>query len=571
MGETIKYTMIKDHYSSTPHTHSRLLGNKSYTASSAIAEDAEITSRMRKTVLWATLLAGITMLLMGAMPKVTLAVEARLITLPFSYDFRTNGTLDEAKGSASSWSPYWWVASGARLVISNGIGQTLAGDLPASDKWNQYYAKANPTATDIGKHPQNIFQMFLREKALNPSEQIYIKETSDNLSNSANRKAWNGVSLLLRYIDDNNYYYAGIRADGGVVIKKKVDGAYQTLAYKKVLSGTYNSATAPNLIPKGVWIGLRAVISGDASDNPKISLYMDQGKTGTWQLVAEAVDDLNKYGKTITSSGLVGIQSDFADVQFDDFLLNDSAAVVLPEPIETPVATPMPLFTDTFAQYSDSLITNEYTYWNSGDATSVNSRAWEMTSGSLFARESTGWSGIPDTIGPNALSTNGNNSAVFRLTTKQADFGNIAVDFDLLNQGLSSTASTPAVDWDGVHVFLRYQSEESLYYASINRRDNMVAIKKKIPGGSSNGGTYYNISTFNAYQVPFGTWQHVKATVKDNTDGSVTIELFGNGKLVARAVDNGSVGGAPIRNQGKVGIRGDNANIKFKNFTVTAL
>lgn len=578
--------MIKNSYSPITHARNRLIDNKPHTTSHSTAEDAEITSMMRKTVFWAVLLAGLTALLMGGMPNITLAVEARPITLPFSYDFRTNGTLDEAKDSASSWSPYWWVASGARLVISNGVGQTLAGDLPVSNKWNQYYAQANPVATDIGKHPQNVFQMFLRDQVLYPSEQVYVKEKTDNLGNSLNRKAWNGVSLLLRYVDSNNYYYAGMRADGGVVIKKKVDGVYKTLAYKKVFPGTYNTTTAPNLIPKGQWIGLKAVVTNEASGNPKIALYMDQGKTGSWQLAAEAIDDPNKYGKTITASGLVGIQSDFADVEFDDFLLNDSALnnsaaaasttstqVVSAESAEiAPVASiaPVSLFTDTFAQYADGLLTNEYAYWNPTNSSSVNSRVWEMTSGSLFAQGGAGWSGVPDAIGPNALSTNGNNSAVFRLTTKQADFGSVAVDFDLLNQGLSSTASTPAVDWDGVHVFLRYQSEESLYYASINRRDNTVAIKKKVPGGSSNGGTYYNISTFNTYQVPFGTWQHVKATIKDNADGSVTIELFGNGKLVARAVDNGSIGGAPIRNTGKVGIRGDNANIKFKNFTVTA-
>ena len=109
------------------------------------------------------------------------------------------------------------------------------------------------------------------------------------------------------------------------------------------------------------------------------------------------------------------------------------------------------------------------------------------------------------------------------------------------------------------------------YYASINRRDNKVIIKKKVPGGSSNGGTYYNLSTLNSSSVSYGSWQKVKASVKDNSDGSVTIQLFANDKLVASAIDNGSVGGAPIRNQGKVGIRADNTNAKFKNFTVTSI
>lgn len=568
--------MNNNHYTNVIDTRNRLSTNdKPHTISNNVSSlwesEEETTARMRKGILWAVLLAGITAIFVGTLPTISLAAEARLITLPFSYDFRTKGTLDEAKSQMESWSPYWWVSGGARLIIANGVGATLTGNLPTGNQWNKYYASLNPIATDLGVHPQNIFQMFLRKEVSDASEQVYIKQSADNISNSLNSNAWNGASLLVRYINSNNYYYTGIRVDGGVVIKKKVDGVYKTLAYKKILPGTYNKLTNPNLIPKNQWIGLKTTIVNDSSGNPKISLYMDQGRTGSWKLVLEAVDDPNTYGKAIGTSGLVGIQSDFADVQFDDFRLDNPPGVVLGQTAEISPAASIPLFTDAFSQYSDGLLTNEYAFWNPTNSTSVNSRVWEMTSGSLFAQGGAGWSGVPDTVAPNALSTNGNNSAVFRLTTKQADFGNVAVEFDLLNQGLASTGSTPAVDWDGVHVFLRYQSEESLYYASVNRRDNTVAIKKKVPGGISNGGTYYNISTFNAHPVSYGTWQHVKATIKNNTDGSVTIELFENGKLLARAVDDGSIGGAPIRNPGKVGVRGDNANIKFKNFSVTGL
>jgi len=236
-----------------------------------------------------------------------------------------------------------------------------------------------------------------------------------------------------------------------------------------------------------------------------------------------------------------------------------------------PTPNPSVLFSDTFAGYPNGLITNEYAYWSPGSAGAKNSSTWEMTSGSLFAENSAGWTGIPDVGAPNADSSNANNSAVFRLTTKRADFGDVAVSFDLLNQGLSATAGTPPVDWDGVHVFLRYQTEYNLYYASVNRRDNTVIVKKKVPGGPSNGGTYYNLGSYGSHTVPYNVWQKVKATVKNNTDGSVTIQLFADGQLVFSVTDNGSIGGAPIRSAGKVGIRGDNANLKFKNFTVTPL
>ena len=82
--------------------------------------------------------------------------------------------------------------------------------------------------------------------------------------------------------------------------------------------------------------------------------------------------------------------------------------------------------------------------------------------------------------------------------------------------------------------------------------------------------TNFTIQSRVAASVPYKTWQKVEATVKNNADGSVTIELFADGKLLVEAIDSG-MGGAPISTPGKVGIRGDNANFKFKNFTVTAL
>ena len=52
------------------------------------------------------------------------------------------------------------------------------------------------------------------------------------------------------------------------------------------------------------------------------------------------------------------------------------------------------------------------------DPTQSISPTWEMTSGSLFASR-VGWTGTPDDVAPNVGSTNGTNSAVFRLTTKR--------------------------------------------------------------------------------------------------------------------------------------------------------
>jgi hypothetical protein len=228
------------------------------------------------------------------------------------------------------------------------------------------------------------------------------------------------------------------------------------------------------------------------------------------------------------------------------------------------------LFQDSF-DYPDGLITNEFTYRNPNDVGVRSSPLWELTSGSLFAHHHVGWTGIPDGGDTEKLSEKFTNSAVFRLTTKQQNFGDVIVDFGLLNKGLTSTNKTPEVAWDGVHVFLRYQSQYNLYYASVNRRDNTVVIKKKIPGGPSNDGTYYDLSRYNLNSVPYNLWQKVSALIRNESDGSVTIELSVDGRLVVAANDNGSVGGPPIRLPGKVGIRGDNAELEFKDFKVISI
>jgi hypothetical protein len=225
----------------------------------------------------------------------------------------------------------------------------------------------------------------------------------------------------------------------------------------------------------------------------------------------------------------------------------------------------------TYFSYSfdrpDGLITNEYAFWNSPSG--VQSSDWDMTSGSLFASFNTAWTGKIDSCAPDYYSSKCTNSAVFRLTTKRTDFGNVRVDFDLRNDFLTQTSSTPAVAWDGVHIFLRYKSEYQLYYASVNRRDGHIVLKKKCPGGSSNGGTYYTLAESSGYGFSFGSWQKVGAFVFDGADGSVRLGLYRDGALRLAATDRG-IGCAPLRGTGAVGVRGDNDGFHFDNFTVVS-
>jgi hypothetical protein len=195
-----------------------------------------------------------------------------------------------------------------------------------------------------------------------------------------------------------------------------------------------------------------------------------------------------------------------------------------------------------------------------------------MTSGSLFALNGNGYSGKVDGGVPDALSVTSTGSAIFRLNTRNYTFGDVQVSMRLNLAGLRSTSRTPAVDWDGVHIFLHYQSQYELYYASVARRDGHVVIKKKCLGGTSNGGSYYALanSEVSGLSFPYGSWQSVGASIRNNADGSVTITLQRNGKVVSSATDSG-VGCAPIRAAGATGIRGDNAEFQFADYTVSDL
>lgn len=237
-----------------------------------------------------------------------------------------------------------------------------------------------------------------------------------------------------------------------------------------------------------------------------------------------------------------------------------------PEPPQPP---PSGLFSESFS-YPDGLITNEYAYSHPSADDAQVSPLWEVTSGSLFAKAGRGWSGIPDGQSPGPDSDPYNDSAVFRVRTRRTDFDNVRVAFKLLNKSLTTTSRTPAESYDGMHVFLRYQSPEELYTASINRRDNRAVIKKKLPGGPSNGGTYTTIGSTVSHTVPYGSWQNVEATIRTNANGSVTIGLYSGGNLVVSGTDSGQ-GGAPITAPGRVGFRGDNCHFEVDDFVVTAL
>lgn len=251
-----------------------------------------------------------------------------------------------------------------------------------------------------------------------------------------------------------------------------------------------------------------------------------------------------------------------------------NSAVMIPDG-SVPAVQPgqASLLSIDFTGKPNGLLTSEYAFWNPNDTNAKRSPDWEMTSGSLFVKNGLAWTGLPDEKPVDILAVTGNNSRDFRLTTKRKDLLDISVKFDLINIAQSSGVKFPAQAWDGIHVFLRYQKQETLYYASVNRRDKKAIIKKKIEGGPnpSNGGTYYELTPYLPYAWKAGVIQKVEATAKNQSDGSVLLTLSADGKELARAIDDGKIGGPPITAPGATGIRGDNTEFTFNRFQVDSI
>ncbi len=253
--------------------------------------------------------------------KAALATDARPVSPSFYYNFNWTGTVEETASESLSRSPYWWLNSGGRLIFADSVGKTVQGELATTDFWRLAYALSNPTDTDNGYHPQNIFRLLTRSKWQNFRQQSLFYINKDNLSASPNRNASNGLLFFSRYLDGNNTYYAGIRVDGAAVIKKKVNGKYYTLAYRsKVFPGTYNRDVSPNLLPHSKWLGMRVETKTNPDSTVSIRLFLDPENKNSWDQILEAKDDGKSYGGApLLKEGYAGIRTDFMDVSFENY------------------------------------------------------------------------------------------------------------------------------------------------------------------------------------------------------------------------------------------------------------
>ncbi|MFF0074026.1 hypothetical protein [Streptomyces sp. NPDC005494] len=215
---------------------------------------------------------------------------------------------------------------------------------------------------------------------------------------------------------------------------------------------------------------------------------------------------------------------------------------------------------------SEGLVTNEYAYRNPGADDARLSHDWSVTSGSLFSRWGFGWTGEPDGDAPGPDSGLHTGSSVFRLVTRRRDFGDTSVRCWVFLKPPGATGRTPARDWDGAHLWLRYHSAQELYALSFRRRDGKAVLKRKYPAPGrpvDEEGVYTTLAT-REHAMEYGRWHQVAATVSGCGTHRVRITLALDGRTVLEAEDR-----APGRlaEPGGLGLRGDNTDMAFFGFT----
>jgi hypothetical protein len=252
------------------------------------------------------------------------------------------------------------------------------------------------------------------------------------------------------------------------------------------------------------------------------------------------------------------------------------APPVAPKPAPPPPAPVSKVVFSDPLNGPNRIVTNEFVHWSKSSCPYTSS-LWDMTSGTLLIRNGVGYSGIPTLEKTVACeSSNQTNSAIFRLNTKASNFSNVTISMDY-NAVAHGGAGAPVNAYDGIHIWAGYQSQYALYAATIFRWDGNLVIKKKVPveqakcTDPSNSGCYYNVTPENVYRdiTTANAWHHADVIFQANANGTTTLTERIDGRTIFQGIDN-NLHGAAYRS-GAVGVRGDNTEFYFKNFTVTQL
>jgi hypothetical protein len=223
-------------------------------------------------------------------------------------------------------------------------------------------------------------------------------------------------------------------------------------------------------------------------------------------------------------------------------------------PDPAPAPTPSPALLSTAFSGSDGTFVSSGAFWTGADSGLTENPDWFAESGTMFGRSETGWT----------------NASVFRMWTRQTDLAFSQVAMDIRFNGWSAGSS----NWHGVNLWLNRRlrtptdgsrvndgPQQEGYAVDFLNRDGKLYIQKKV------GDAYYILKQ-DAWQPVAGRWYRWAGRVIDNGNGTNTIQVLVDGRVVQQVIDDGSVGG-PRLTGGRVGVRGDYADFNVDNLTIT--
>lgn len=267
---------------------------------------------------------------------------------------------------------------------------------------------------------------------------------------------------------------------------------------------------------------------------------------------------------------------DHADWAGANFACTTPTATTSPAPAPTtsPAPAPSPLLAETFDGV-DGTFVSQTDFWGSTDLGLSKNATWFSESGTMLRSGGAGKT----------------SSDYFRMWTRSNDLAYVKADVDVTFNGFTSGTA----GWHGINLWLHKQmctpvpscsavndpsnkGGNSGYALDFLNRDGNLAILKKVPGdtraqwptsniGFAEGGTYYYLAG-STFRPTVGQRYRLTGQTIDNGDGSTTLQILVDGRLLLQVRDDGKIGG-PRLGAGRVGLRSDFAHMTADDFTIT--
>lgn len=252
-------------------------------------------------------------------------------------------------------------------------------------------------------------------------------------------------------------------------------------------------------------------------------------------------------------------------------LLAGALAVVVSAGLLVATSDGDPVLRESFEGPDGAFVTERA--FRTADLGVAENATWLAESGQVFRRGSAGET----------------DSSVMRMWTRRTDLAFTTAEMDVRFNGWNGGSS----GWHGINLWMnetfctpapgctRLQdgatSEGPSGYAlDFMNRDGSLTILKKVAGDTrgtwagavsySNGGTYYQLAK-TTWTPTVGQTYRWAGRVVDNGDGSTTLQVLVDGRVLLAVVDDARVGG-PRLTGGRVGLRSDYADLTVDDLTI---